>query len=177
MFKPVLSEHELHTLGSSKDVIAESSRNIKTAASPSVVNVFLSYSSKDVELITSVKRFLGSLGVSVYIDLDDAKMPDRTSAATAARLVEQITDCNKFILLATTSSAQSRWVPWELGTAHGTRGIDSIALLGVQRTNRQWTGNEYFNIYPEIARSTTGNFIVVPAGGNRGKPLDKWLLG
>ena len=43
----------------------------------------------------------------------------------------------------------SRWVPWELGYADSTKGMEHIAAFPVAE-NSDFTHNEYLNIYPKI---------------------------
>lgn len=68
------------------------------------VTVFLSHKHKDLEEVkeaAGVIEMLQDLGVKVYIDSMDNKMPNQTTGETAARIKEVVKYCDKFILLAT----------------------------------------------------------------------------
>ena len=82
------------SLGKTINFSAQSAYDSKTT-------VFLSHKHKDLEEIeeaTGVIELLEDLGVKVYIDSMDNKMPDQTSGDTAARIKGEIKYCDKFIL-------------------------------------------------------------------------------
>ena len=111
--------------------------------------VFLSHSHKDKSLIEPAVAFLRSQGVKIYVDWMDEGMPDTVSGETAKKLKDRIKQQKKFLVLVTENSKDSRWVPWELGYADSTKGMDHIAALPVA-DNSDFTHNEYLNIYPKI---------------------------
>jgi hypothetical protein len=113
------------------------------------VTVFLSHSHKDKDLIEPAVAFLRSQGVKIYVDWMDEGMPDTVSGETAKKLKDRIKQQKKFLVLVTENSKDSRWVPWELGYADSTKGMDQIAALPVAE-NSDFTHNEYLNIYPKI---------------------------
>jgi len=57
---------------------------------------------------------LENLGVKIYIDSMDNKMPQQTCGGTAVRIKEVIKFCDKFILLATDKAIESYWCNWDL---------------------------------------------------------------
>jgi hypothetical protein len=112
--------------------------------------VFLSHSHKDKDIVGHAVRFLKSHGVDVYVDWLDDGMPGRVSGQTALILKAKIKEHEKFVLLATNNSADSKWIPWELGIADGERTLENIASLPVANDNREFRGSEYIQIYPRI---------------------------
>lgn len=118
-------------------------------ASQADVTLFLSHSHKDKELIEPATAFLRSHGVKVYVDSMDEGMPDVVSAETARKLKERIKQQQKFLVLVTENSKDSRWVPWELGYADPTKGMDHIASFPVAESD-DFAQNEYLRIYPKI---------------------------
>jgi len=76
-------------------------------------------------------------------------MPDVVSGETAKKLKERIQQQKKFLVLVTENSKDSRWVPWELGYADPTKGMDHIASFPVTESG-DFTHNEYLRIYPKI---------------------------
>jgi hypothetical protein len=113
------------------------------------VTIFLSHSHKDRDLIEPTLAFLRSHGVKIYVDWMDSGMPDVISGETAHKIKDRIRQHKKFLVLVTENSKDSRWVPWELGFADPTKGIDHIAAFPVVQ-NDNFTHNEYLSIYPKI---------------------------
>jgi hypothetical protein len=145
----------------------------KTAST--VTTIFLSHSRKDTDLISPAITFIATQGVIVYVDSKDPAMPEMTSPVTATKLKERIAVCRKFVLLATNSALDSRWVPWELGVADSTNGLTNIAVLPVVERSTTWRGNEYIGIYSRIEQASDGRWAVFPAVGPTGVTLDAWL--
>jgi hypothetical protein len=114
------------------------------------IGVFLSHSHEDKDLVLPAVRFLQSQGVDIFVDWLDQAMPTDISGETARILKQKIVEYSKFLMLVTENSKNSKWVPWELGVADGHKSLNSIALLAVDRRDRQFTGNEYLNLYPKI---------------------------
>ena len=143
-----------------KSFINESLKETRTFSAKSAYDtkttVFLSHKHEDLEEIkeaAGVIEFLEDLGVKVYIDSMDNKMPGQTSGETAARIKEMIEYCDKFILLATAKAIESFWCNWELGIGDVHKFKRHIAILPVKEKgeyNFQYKGNEYLQIYPHI---------------------------
>ncbi len=58
----------------------------------------------------------------------DEGVPDTVSGETAKKLKDRIKQQKKFLVLVTENSKDSRWVPWELGYADSTKGMEHIAF-------------------------------------------------
>jgi hypothetical protein len=113
------------------------------------VTMFLSHSHRDRELISPAIAFFRSHGVVIYVDWMDEGMPDVVSGETAKRIKARIGEHRKFVVLVTENSKDSRWVPWELGYADPTRGMENIASFPVSE-GVDFSQNEYMKIYPKI---------------------------
>jgi len=124
-------------------------RSVATFSAQADATVFLSHSHKDKELIQPAISFLRSHGVKIYVDWMDEGMPDTVSGETAKKLKDRIKQQRKFLVLVTENSKDSRWVPWELGYADSTKGMDHIAAFPVA-DNSDFKHNEYLDIYPKI---------------------------
>jgi hypothetical protein len=135
--------------------------------------IFLSHSHKDRDLIEPTLAFLRSHGVKIYIDWMDEGMPDVVSGDTAKKLKERIKQQKKFLVLVTENSKNSRWVPWELGYADPTKGMDHIASFPVT-DSEDFADNEYLRIYPKIqfVSSTWWVWLDDPQKLTR---LEEWL--
>lgn len=137
--------------------------------------VFLSHRHKDKEVVRKVIGFLNDLNSEVYIDWLDHSMPEKTNAETAKKIKQSIKDCDKFILLATENSLESKWIPWELGIGDILKGIDKIAILPITRLDKNWPEREYYQIYGTIETSTKNYWCYFPPDESTGKHINVWL--
>lgn len=137
--------------------------------------VFLSHSHKDEVEVEKLRNLLANQNVELYIDWKDPTMPTVTNPDTATSLKVKIKDCKKFILLATNNALASKWVPWELGVADSTNGMDSVVIMPVVDAGVAWVGNEYIGIYPRLEKADDGQLAVFPAGTAKGWYLANWL--
>lgn len=142
---------------------------------PGETYVFLSHSHHDADLVGAAASFLTTQGVYVYVDWMDRGMPSQTSSVTAARIKQKIDANHKFVLLVTENSRSSKWVPWELGCADGIRGLDHMAILGVEDRAGALKGSEYLGLYAQIWPSNDDDWVVVKPGQDRVKRLKDWL--
>ena len=89
--------------------------------------------------------------------------------------------------IASDAALDSKWCNWEIGfgDAHKYE-HDKIAIFPVRQDDRQWSGNEYLQLYPSIeyfdGTTTYKNGEIIPKGyyvyyhyENRIMPLDKWI--
>lgn len=163
----------------------ETARVRKAAASRSLEgSTFLSHSSKDDDLIPGAIRVLENHGAKVYVDEIDPEMPPYTSEKTAALLKTRICDTNRFVLLASKNSKESRWVPWELGIADGLKGSSKIALFPASDTtyDQAWASWEYLGLYNRIVWGKLENYqgevwMVLDEKKNTATELSRWLRG
>ncbi len=135
--------------------------------SASTDRVFLSHSSADNDLIPGTVMFLKGYGVSVYVDDGDARLPKTPSVETAEKLKACVKQCPRFVVLVTPRSKDSRWIPWELGLADGSKGTPPVAVLPAMPSEAEeaWPTQEYLGLYPRIYK-----------GRLRGAVSDEWLV-
>ncbi len=126
-------------------------------------SVFLSHSHKDKELVERVRVALGSQGIDVYIDWQDGEMPSRPNRATAKRIKDKIKENHLFLLLLTSNSIDSRWVPWELGIADQAKRLEQILVFVVRPSTMTDFGSEYLQLYHHV-RDIYGNLRVAAPG-------------
>ena len=97
------------------------------------LTIFLSHShkDKDKDIIVQVAEFLleENDDIYLYVDWNDSSMPIVTSSKTAKEIKSRIEEFDKFIVLLTENSKESKWVPWELGYADGKKNIEDIAIF------------------------------------------------
>lgn len=112
--------------------------------------VFLSHSHLDKTIITKVALLFNLYGVEVYIDWDDATLPEYTDRVTASTIKSKIENSHLFLFLATFRGLQSKWCNWELGIAYAKKDLNNLAILPIETKTGKWVGNEYLQLYPEM---------------------------
>lgn len=124
---------------------------------------FLCHSHKDQTLALGLQELLWQAGVGLYIDWQDAEMPEKPSAETAQRLKARIQACDVFMFLATQNSMSSKWCPWELGNADGVKRNQQIVVIPT--SDGSYThGAEYMHLYRRIDANSLGTVQVFTPG-------------
>lgn len=120
--------------------------------------IFLSYRRKDSQYVKPIVEILKKLGAKIYIDYLDESLPEKPNTETAAILRNRIQKSDKFILMATPNSSESKWIPWELGLGDGFVKYNNVAIMPITRNSDNWEEQEYYSIYGYIkkAKSTNG---------------------
>ena len=124
-------------------------------------DVFLSHSSKDVELLLKIKTMLNLSGVNVYIDwVNDRTELQRelTNQETAKVIIERIKVSKALMYVETSASTMSQWTPWELGYAHAIG--KNICILKVEDISEPLA---YLSIYDQ-ARIDNDRIVVAHLG-------------
>ncbi|MBK1688800.1 toll/interleukin-1 receptor domain-containing protein [Rubrivivax gelatinosus] len=116
---------------------------------------FLCHSHHDRSLALGLQTVLKQHGMELYIDWQDSTMPDKPSAETAKRLRARIQECYWFLFLATQQSMMSRWCPWELGHADGTK-LNERILVVPTNDDRGSYGSEYIDLYRRVEFANDG---------------------
>jgi len=165
------------------DMLAEErASSVKKAERLSPAATFLSHSSKDGEYLPGLIKLLESHGANVYVDKKDDKLPVITSRETAKALRSRITQSKKFMLFATKASADSRWIPWELGLADGIKKPSNTAIFpGLDSaSDTTWAEREYLAIYDRVVWGKLEGFeknvwMVWDQESNSAVELSRWL--
>src|SRR5262249_40199270 len=100
------------------------------------------------EVLAALER----LHYKVYCDRRDDPQLDRTKVnwATADKLRERMRTCKMLLFVATTGSAESVWVPWELGFFDAVRG--NIVVYPVDKDAEDAARNQqYLSLYEVIS--------------------------
>ena len=161
---------------SDRTIIKESMvRLAKSLDEKPPATVFISHAHADTDLVEATRRFLASLGVTIYVDWEDPEMPSATSATTASTIKSKIKSLGKVVVLASMKAQASKWVPWELGFADASIGLSRIAVLGVADNAANWEGAEYLGLYSSIRKAAGNQWAVFSPGAERGTLLEGWL--
>ena len=119
---------------------------------------FLCHSHKDRDMALGLQQWLKEQGMELYIDWQDPYMPNTPDGTTADRIRTAIKAADVFLFLATNDSMASRWCPWELGFADGTKRNNQIAVIATRDASGNYYGNEYLQLYRRIDQSA-GNAV------------------
>lgn len=139
-------------------------KSLTEARTQGLQTVFLCHSHRDEALVKGLIALLEESGWRVYVDWADASMPEAPNRETAARIKRKIVDFAYFLFLATSNSVSSRWCPWEIGYADGTKPIERILVLPTTDDGIKTYGNEYLQLYRRIDLSSLGKLAVWQPG-------------
>jgi hypothetical protein len=111
-------------------------------------DIFLSHSSKDMELIAGLKLILTDLGYSVYVDWNDSELdPNNVTPRTAAVLRERMACCRSLVYAFSENASNSKWMPWELGYFDALK-QSRVAVLPISTTAKDsYRGSEFVGLY------------------------------
>ncbi|WP_291982980.1 toll/interleukin-1 receptor domain-containing protein [Candidatus Accumulibacter sp. ACC005] len=149
-------------------------RSLDEARTLDVKTAFLCHSHQDADLAKGLVHLLSDAGWRVYIDWQDAEMPNTPNRETAQRIKQKIIDLDFFLFLATQNSMASRWCPWEIGYADGKKQLDRILIVPTE-DGAQTHGNEYLQLYRQITLSDKNELAVWQPGQNTDGVLVKNL--
>ena len=146
-------------------------RTLNEAKTFGLKTVFLCHSHHDANLVVGLERLLTDSGWRVYIDWQDAEMPEAPNRETAKRIQQKIVALDYFLFLATANSMMSRWCPWEIGYADGKKELNRIFVVPTTDGARTH-GNEYLQLYRRIDISSQGPLGAWHPGQSNGLLLE-----
>jgi hypothetical protein len=138
-------------------------KSLNEARALGAKTAFLCHSHHDANLAKGLVQLLSDAGWRVYIDWQDANMPESPNQETAQRIKQKIVDLEYFLFLATPKSMVSRWCPWEIGFADGKKQIDRILIVPTE-DGVQTHGNEYLQLYRRVDMSDKNELAVWQPG-------------
>lgn len=80
-------------------------------------NIFVSYSTRDLHVVTALRQHLEAVGTTVYV----AEYSTAPGQALSAEIPRAIQACDLFLLVWSTNAQSSEWVPQEIGVAKGLK--------------------------------------------------------
>lgn len=173
---------EIKSIGGIRNIPNIRQKNLERKLSATKTTVFLSHSHEDNDIVESVLAFFLNMGILIYVDWLDPAMPRTTSGETAVKIKEKIRQCDRFVVLLTENSRDSKWVPWELGYADGNKKNEDISIMPVKRNyytdESSFNGLEYMQLYQTIKVGVlSGQNIpsVFAPGSNSGTVIKSWL--
>lgn len=145
-------------------------------------DIFLSHSYLDKEQIASLKIYLESFGLCVYVDwIDDYHLNrNKVTKQTALRIRERMQRCKSLIYAFSRNSNLSKWMPWELGYFDGIKGRVAVLPITEYKTD-SFIGTEYLGLYPYITQNKIKgkeeDALWIRSSINKYVLLDSWLNG
>ena len=129
---------------SARDVLNEG----RVTDSTKTYDIFLSHSSKDMELIAGLKLILNDLGYTVYVDWNDNELdPNNVTPRTAEVLRERMACCRSLVYAFSENASNSKWMPWELGYFDALN-KSRVAVLPITTTAKySFKGSEFVGLY------------------------------
>jgi hypothetical protein len=154
------------------DLRRAAARRVKTYAAVSgQKTAFLCHSHRDRVLAEGLQALLHESGLNLYIDWQDASMPEQPSRETASRLRQRIRDADLFLYLATQNAANSKWCPWELGYADGKKSDRTILVVPTRDAAGGEHGNEYVQLYRHFDHKPGAALQFYEAGSYTGRSM------
>lgn len=132
-------------------------KSLNEAVARRAQTAFLCHSHHDDRLAGGLQTFLAENGWDVYLDWQDSTMPSEPNRETADRIKQKVRALDWFLFLATPNSTESRWCPWEIGYADHEKQHGKILLIRTTDENNRYYGNEYLQLYAEIAATNLPN--------------------
>lgn len=162
---------------SAHDVLNEG----RVTDSSKTYDIFLSHSSKDMELIAGLKLILTDLGFSVYVDWNDKELdPDNVTPRTAEVLRERMKCCRSLVYAFSENASNSKWMPWELGYFDALKN-SRVAVLPISKTAKEgYKGSEFVGVYYFVKFnkiSGTDKDAIWVHNGDNYVIFDGWLKG
>ena len=116
-------------------------------------DIFLCHSYLDAELVLGLKSIIEDLEHSVYVDWVVYEEIDRSSVsrATAELLRERMAKSATLFFATSSTSARSKWMPWECGYFDGLKGKVAVCpLVDELGPSNDFQGQEYLSLYPYV---------------------------
>ena len=145
---------------STRTGFAKSARNLTEARTLGLRTAFLCHSHDDASDVEGLMNLFQEDGWRVYVDWQDAAMPEKPTRETAERIQRKIREMDYFLFLATQNSVTSRWCPWEIGYADSEKAADHILIIPTTDRTGRWYGNEYLQLYRRVDEAKDGKLGV-----------------
>ena len=134
----------------SRSANASITKSLSEARAGGKRTAFLCHSHLDTGYASGLVNILDQIGWNVYVDWQDPHLPVSPTLETARTIQERIRSAAFFLFLATPNSLSSRWCPWEIGYADGTRAHDTILIVPTVGSDGSTLGNEYLSLYRRV---------------------------
>jgi hypothetical protein len=133
---PLFNKPELKRAAGQADLLhkslSDAIRATKSLALDTRFDIFLSHCYLDKEYILGLKNLLEKMKYTVYVDWDADSDLNRmhVTKGTADLLKHRMRHCRCLFYAISGYSAESKWMPWELGFCDGLHGKVAIVPVG-----------------------------------------------
>lgn len=126
-------------------------------------DIFLSYNIKDKEIVEGIYHYLTRQGKKVYLDfiVDPDMHRDNASVTTARKIRNRIRNSTQLIYAISCNSAESKWMPWELGVADGMNHTCYVMPV-TNYCHKDFQQKEYLQLYPILEKQMVGYYNSQP---------------
>lgn len=125
----------------------------RSASTYTTFDIFLSYNIKDKAVVEGIYLFLTKMGKKVYLDfiVDPQLSRENASKETATIIRNRLSRSKQLIYAISCNSAESKWMPWELGIADG-EGHKCLILPVSNYYYKDFVRKEYLQLYPILEK-------------------------
>lgn len=169
------TEQQLERFADSPDLENFANQYLTESRASARLSTFLSHSHKDRKKAEGIIRHFASLGVEIYVDWNDSKMPRVTNRETAEKIKTKINDNDLFMVLATRNALDSKWVPRETGVADKTKGEARVLIVPVLDYAGHFQGSEYLQLYQRVVVARSGQTSVFEPNQTSGELLETYF--
>lgn len=124
-------------------------------------DIFLSHSTIDRAIVDRVRNELKALGYRVCVDYEalPAVKPEEVTRDTADALLRAMRECSSLVYVLSAHSANSHWMPWELGFFDGARG--RVFIWPVDDEAETYAKDcRYVSLYPAVPSAGREAFLM-----------------
>src|SRR5215216_4950336 len=132
---------------------------VKSLASDEGFDIFLSHAFVDADYILLLYDFLTEIGYTVFVDWIEAPQLDRSNVKkeTADELRKAMRRSESLLFAVSSSSGNSKWMPWELGYSDALHGkVAVMPIRDMENAEEAYSGQEYLGLYPYITSNPNG---------------------
>lgn len=117
-------------------------------------DLFLAHSSADKgELLDAAIGVLSDAGATVYADFLDPEAKALDPSKFGTFFTGAVSNTERLVVILTIKTSSSKWVPWELGLAHGLHDLIHVAIWPLTDPNSvatAWAELGYMLQYPRF---------------------------
>lgn len=139
-------------------------------ATEKMYDVFISHSHRDRERAHALFGQLAAWGISAYVDIEDMPLSALPDPDLAESLVEKLRKCRLLVFAFSEEAADSRWMPWELGLAHGVIGRAVLWPFTTGALQAKAT-QEYLHLYEALSPDTAEKRLKALVDDARWQPV------
>lgn len=120
----------------------------RSSSAYTTFDIFLSYNIKDKAVVEGIYLFLTEMGKRVYLDfiVDPQLSRENASKETAIIIRNRLRRSGQLIYAMSCNSAESKWMPWELGVVDG-EGHKCMILPVSNSYYKDFVRKEYLQLY------------------------------